>query len=102
MYGADPRFFPMGSKSGCRQLFAEEGVPHPVGVEGLSGFEEVAGAIAALRAKKPEMRAALVKLNEGVSGEGNAAVDLEGLPPGAAGTRGDPRAPAQPEFGWRA
>jgi hypothetical protein len=88
MYGADPRFFPLGSKSGCRQLFAEEGVPHPVGIEGLSGFEEVAGAIVAMRAKKPEIRAVLVKQNEGVSGEGNAAVDLEGLPaPGAAGER---------------
>jgi pheganomycin biosynthesis PGM1-like protein/pre ATP-grasp domain-containing protein len=88
MYGADPRFFPLGSKSGCRRLFAEEGVPHPVGIEGLSGFEEVAGAIASLRAKKPGMRAALVKLNEGVSGEGNAAVNLEGLPaPGTAGER---------------
>ncbi|HEV8119140.1 MAG TPA: peptide ligase PGM1-related protein, partial [Thermoanaerobaculia bacterium] len=82
------RFFPLGSKSGCRQLFAEEGVPHPVGIEGLSGFEEVAGAIVAMRAKKPEIRAVLVKQNEGVSGEGNAAVDLEGLPaPGAAGER---------------
>ena len=29
MYGADPKFFPLGSKSGCRRLFAEEGVPHP-------------------------------------------------------------------------
>ena len=88
MYGADPRFFPLGSKSGCRRLFAEEGVPHPAGIEGLSGFEQVAGAIASLRAKKPGMRAALVKLNEGVSGEGNAMVNLEGLPaPGASGER---------------
>ena len=88
MYGADPRFFPLGGKSGCRRLFAEEGVPHPIGIEGLSGFEEVAGAIAALRAKKPGMKAALLKQNEGVSGEGNAAVDLKGLPePGAAGER---------------
>jgi len=86
MYGADPKFFPLGSKSGCRRLFAEEGVPHPIGIEGLEAFEEVAPAIAALRARKPSMRALLVKLNEGVSGEGNAAVDLEGLPePGAAG-----------------
>src|SRR6266511_2853028 len=28
MYGADPRFFPLGTKSGCRQLFAEESLPH--------------------------------------------------------------------------
>ncbi len=86
MYGADPRFFPLGSKSGCRRLFAEEDVPHPIGIEGLNSFEEVAGAVATLRARKPTLRAVLVKLNEGVSGEGNAAVGLEGLPePGGAG-----------------
>jgi hypothetical protein len=88
MYGADPKFFPLGSKSGCRRLFAEEGVPHPIGIEGLSGFEEVSGAIAALRARKPSMASVIVKQNEGVSGEGNASVDLAGLPaPGAAGER---------------
>ena len=35
MYGADPRFFPLGTKTGCRRLFAEEGVAHPLGHEGL-------------------------------------------------------------------
>ncbi|HYR46509.1 MAG TPA: hypothetical protein VER78_05845, partial [Thermoanaerobaculia bacterium] len=40
MYGADPKFFPLGSKSGSRRLFAEEGVPHPVGVEDLTGVDE--------------------------------------------------------------
>ena len=29
MYGADPRFFDYGTKTGCRRLFAEQGVPHP-------------------------------------------------------------------------
>ncbi len=88
MYGADPKFFPLGSKSGCRRLFAEEDVPHPIGIEGLNGFEEVPGAIAMLRARKPSMRAVIVKQNEGVSGEGNARLDLEGLPaPGRAGER---------------
>ena len=26
MYAADPRFFPLGTKSGCRELFAPAGV----------------------------------------------------------------------------
>ena len=81
MYGADPKFFPLGSKSGSRRLFAEEGVPHPVGVEDLTGVDEVAEAIARLRARKSSIRGAIVKLNEGVSGEGNASVDLSELPP---------------------
>jgi hypothetical protein len=33
-----------------------------------------------MRAKKPSINQVLVKLNEGVSGEGNAVVDLTGLP----------------------
>ena len=36
MYGADPRHFPLGTKSGCRQLFEEEGVPYPLGIENLT------------------------------------------------------------------
>ena len=80
MYGADPKYFPLGTKSGCRRIFAEEGVAHPQGIENLSNIEDVLSALIEMRAKKPEMRQALVKLNEGVSGEGNALINLEGLP----------------------
>ena len=30
MYGADPKSFPLGTKTGSRRLFAETGVPHRV------------------------------------------------------------------------
>jgi len=79
MYGADPKHFPLGTKSGCRRLFAEEGIPHPIGLENLRTAADVVRALAKMRASRPEVRQALVKLNEGVSGEGNALVDLEGL-----------------------
>jgi len=93
MYGADPRFFALGTKSGCRRLFAEEGVPHPVGVENLSSVDEVIDAIITARAAKPGVAQVLVKLNEGVSGEGNALVDLGAVPaPGADGERDAVRA----------
>ncbi len=81
MYGADPKYFPLGTKSGCRRIFAEEGVPHPLGMENLSSAREVLAAIADMRSQKPAIRQVLIKLNEGVSGEGNALVDLEDLPP---------------------
>ena len=35
MYGADPKFFQLGTKSGCRKIFAEENVPHPLGHEDI-------------------------------------------------------------------
>jgi hypothetical protein len=80
MYGADPKFFPLGTKSGCRKIFLEEDVAHPLGHENLGSKEEVIEAIMQMRARKPSIKQVLVKLNEGVSGEGNALVDLTGLP----------------------
>jgi hypothetical protein len=89
MYGADPRLAPLGSKSGCRRLFAEAGVPHPLGVENLRTLDEMADAVVGMRAERPAMDSVIVKLNEGVSGAGNAFVPLSGLP--APGT-GEERA----------
>src|SRR5213083_1252613 len=85
MYGADPKFFSLGTKSGCRKIFMEENVPHPLGYEDLGSKEELIEAIAQMRAKKPSIKQVLVKLNEGVSGEGNAIVDLTDLPSVAGG-----------------
>ena len=80
MYGADPKFFPLGTKSGCRRIFMEENVRHPVGRENIGSKEELADAIVELRVMKPSLNQLMVKLNEGVSGEGNAVIDLTGLP----------------------
>jgi hypothetical protein len=100
MYGADPKFFSLGTKSGCRKIFMEENVPHPLGHENLGSKEELIEAIAQMRARKPSIKQVLVKLNEGVSGEGNAIVDLTGLPPvvgiGDAGSRNRPRGGRNP------
>jgi hypothetical protein len=90
MYGADPRLEPLGSKSGCRQLFAEAGVPHPLGVENLRTVDEIAHAVMGMRAQRPAMESVIVKLNEGVSGAGNALVRLSGLP--APGSGDEPAA----------
>jgi hypothetical protein len=88
MYGADPRHFPFGTKSGARQIFEEEGVSHPIGVENLHTVDDLIDAIARLRAQKPAITQVIVKLNEGVSGEGNTLVDLAGVPaPGDSGER---------------
>src|SRR5579864_470199 len=86
MYGADPKFFHYGTKTGCRRLFVDERVRHPFGEEGLASIDDVVHAIRRLRSERPGTASAIVKLNEGVSGEGNASVDLRGLPaPGSDG-----------------
>jgi pheganomycin biosynthesis PGM1-like protein len=86
MYGCDPKHSPLGTKTGCRRIFAELGIRHPLGTEGVSGEGDLVDAIAAMRERKPSTEQVIVKLNEGVSGEGNAIVDLTGLGPGRAET----------------
>ncbi len=78
MYGADPRLSELGTKTGCRRVFARAGVRHPSGREDLRTRDDVVAALAELH--RAGARAAMVKLNEGVSGKGNAVVDLTGLP----------------------
>jgi PGM1 C-terminal domain len=80
VYGADPRLRDLGTKSGSRRLFAQAGVPHPLGVEHVAGAHDVIAAIEWLRAEKPELTHVVVKLDEGGAGDGNATVDLRGLP----------------------
>ena len=79
MYGADPRHLVYGSKSGCRKLFRQAGVTFPDGFEDLRGIDDVVDALRELKRKNPAVRRAMVKHDDGVSGEGNAQVDLEGL-----------------------
>jgi hypothetical protein len=84
LYGADPVHLPLGTKTGCRRLFAEAGVPHPIGYEDIRGADGAVDALARMRAVKPTVTSAIVKLNDGVAGRGNAVVDLRDLPPSGA------------------
>ncbi|NJN82558.1 MAG: hypothetical protein HC802_10000, partial [Caldilineaceae bacterium] len=85
MYAADPRYFAFGTKSGGRQIFTDEGVSHPLGRENITGFDALVQAVAEMQSQKPTLSGVVVKLNEGVSGMGNAFVELGALPePGAA------------------
>ena len=79
MYGADPRLAPLGTKTGCRRLFGEVGVPYPLGAEDLHSLEDVAAAISDMLEARPSMGQVIVKLNDGVSGTGNALVELAGV-----------------------
>ncbi len=49
-------------------------MPHPVGIE-LDGSDDLEAALAELRRRRPDARAAVLKLDSGVSGLGNALVD---------------------------
>ena len=81
MYGADPRLAPLGSKTGCRRLFDEVGVPAPARGRGPAHARRPRRRRrAACAQRRPDLGEVIVKINEGVSGSGNALVDLRGLP----------------------
>ncbi|MCC6775193.1 MAG: carboxylate-amine ligase [Hyphomicrobiales bacterium] len=84
IYGCDPSLLHWGSKSGSRRIFREAGIDMPLGFEDLADAGDVARALAELKQRKPDLRRAVVKLNEGFSGEGNAMLDLAGAPAGTA------------------
>jgi hypothetical protein len=80
VHGADPALAHLGTKSGARELFGRAGVAYPLGSEHITGRADAIEAIAQLRAARPRLAQAVVKLDAGVSGEGNAIVELRGLP----------------------
>jgi hypothetical protein len=70
--GCDPQLASLGTKSGSRKVFREAGVALPEGSEDLHTLHEIEEALAELRARRPGIRRAVVKLDESFSGEGNA------------------------------
>ncbi len=85
LYAAAPDLQIWGTKSGSRQIFKESGVPHPDGTEKIWNHTDLAEATSDLWERQPTLKRVVVKLNEGISGEGNALLDLkpiENLAPG--------------------
>lgn len=72
LFGTDPDKFYEGSKSGSRKTFRAAGVKLPDGFEDLRTKEEIIHALATLKKRYPSMRKAVVKMNDGFSGDGNA------------------------------
>ena len=70
--GVDPGLAHLGTKSGCRKVFREAGVDLPLGMEDLQSTGDVEKALVELKAMRPGLRKAVVKLNDSFSGEGNA------------------------------
>ncbi|MBN8214515.1 MAG: hypothetical protein J0M09_16455 [Xanthomonadales bacterium] len=77
LYACDPALAGFGTKSGSRRAFRDAGVPLPDGSEGLRNLDELYAALAALKQRNPDLRRAVIKLEEGFSGEGNAVFDFD-------------------------
>ena len=72
LFGTDPDMFYEGSKSGSRKTFRASGVHLPDGFEDLNTSEDIVKALASLKRINPALRKAVVKMNDGFSGDGNA------------------------------
>ncbi|MBD0295525.1 MAG: carboxylate-amine ligase [Flavisolibacter sp.] len=72
IYGCDPDLTFLGNKSCSRKIFKACGIDVPPGFEDLHSEDDIAEALLKLKAEMPHLDKAVVKINEGFSGEGNA------------------------------
>lgn len=84
VYGCDPDLYEWGTKSRSRQLFRDCGIKMPDGFEDVRDFDGIVRSLAELKERNPTLGKAVVKMNDGFSGEGNALFPYEGSPEGAA------------------
>jgi hypothetical protein len=77
LYGPHPDLGALGHKSGGRQVARRAGVPVLEGSEDLWSAAEVADAIEVIKRARPGATHAVIKLNDGFSGQGNAIVRLD-------------------------
>jgi len=85
--GVDPALLSLGTKSGSRQTFAAANVPFPAGFEDLHSEADIVNALCQLAALRPGIRRAVVKINEGFSGEGNGVFTYPSAPTDATAVR---------------
>jgi hypothetical protein len=75
IYGCDPSLIYLGTKSGSRRVFMKAGVPMPPGAENLQCYDDIVHAVAGLKDMYPDLKKAVIKLNDGFSGDGNALLE---------------------------
>jgi hypothetical protein len=76
LYGPSPGLIEFGTKSGSRRVAKLSDVPVLDGDEDLYSRAALEDAIVALKDRRPDAPSAVIKLNHGFSGQGNAIVEL--------------------------
>jgi PGM1 C-terminal domain/ATP-grasp domain len=72
IFGCDPDLYELGNKSNGRKIFREFELPIPPGFEDLYSEKDIVNALVELKKQIPSLQKAVVKMNEGFSGDGNA------------------------------
>jgi hypothetical protein len=78
IFGCDPDLLHLGSKSGSRKIFKAAGALMPEGYEDLYSEYDIIRALADLKQQIPHLRKAVVKVNDGFSGDGNGVFYFDG------------------------
>lgn len=76
MYACDPSLSHLGNKSRSRTTFRQVGLDLPAGFEDLTDRADLIEALVSLAVTNPDLEKAVVKLNDGFSGEGNAVASI--------------------------
>lgn len=79
VYGCDPDLLFWGTKSGGREIFKACGIDTPAGYENLQDENEIIKALADLYNNDPGIKKAVIKMNDGFSGEGNAVFTFDNI-----------------------
>jgi hypothetical protein len=79
IFGAAPALATLGSKTESRRAARRAGVDVLDGEEDLRSVAELEAALEGLHARRPSAPAAVMKLNDGFSGQGHAIVELAGF-----------------------
>lgn len=79
VYGCDPDLLFWGTKSGSREIFRQCGILMPEGFENLRTEDDIVNALAKLYCRNRDIKKAVIKMNDGFSGEGNAVFPFQNL-----------------------
>jgi PGM1 C-terminal domain/ATP-grasp domain len=80
LYGCDPDLNFLGTKSGSRKIFKACCIDLPDGFEDVKNKQEVINCLVTLKQRDKDLEKAVIKLNDGFSGEGNAVFSYDGAP----------------------
>ncbi|MEO7314053.1 MAG: peptide ligase PGM1-related protein [Ginsengibacter sp.] len=80
IYGCDPDLLYLGTKSNSRKIFNDCQINMSPGFEDIHSEEDIVHSLGKLKRTFPALKKAVLKLNEGFSGEGNGVFSFEGLP----------------------
>ncbi len=79
IFGCDPDLYELGNKSNSRKIFKECGIPIAPGFEDLKTIDDIVDALVELKQHDTSLRKAVVKMNDGFSGDGNAIFSYKGI-----------------------